>query len=434
MRKPVLFLVLTVISIAATGVLATLNLATASMGAETGLEIKDSPVTSEDEAARRRAHLEKAFETADVFPGATVEDFLYPEPDEEKPLFAPQYEPWVEVFRFPIIQSLYAVGVAYSKNADEDIRYIVSTGINPRPIIRFYNKDGEQTRTCDQQNSTGWGLRDLAYDESRNEFHGGGHQVYKRQIFLDNCRDKCDVYLPQLPYQYGTAHHDVDGGPDTVWANYWQDDFRGFAISRPSCAFESLGTLMSNGRGALYGIAIDQSGATGEPWVLWISYQSGPGGVRLEARRRDGTVLGYQSIQLILGGIDFTDDWEGTGKPALICVAQGNPDRVVVLQPPETGVADVHKDEKHVIFLLSQNKPNPFARTTTLSFNLPVSGHATLSIYDMCGRLITTLLDEETDAGFHSLTWHREEAASGIYFYRLGWNGHSLTRKMLVVR
>lgn len=412
-------MLLTVASIAVIGFLATL----------------DSAIASEDDTASRRAYLEKAFETANVFPGATVEDFLYPEPGEEKPLFAPQYEPWVEVFRFPIIQSLYAVGVAYNKNADEDLRYIVSTGIDPRPMFRFYDKDGEQTRTCDQQNSAGWGLRDLAYDESRDEFHGGGHQVYRRQIFLDNCRDKCDVNLPQLPNHYGTAHHEVDGGPDTVWSHYWATDFVGYAVSRPSCTFEHLGTLMSNmDRGVRYGIAIDQSGTTGEPWVLWISYQTGPGGNRLEARRRNGTVAGYQSLPGIAGGIDFTDDWEGTGKPAILYLDQGNPDHVVVLQPPETGVADVHKDERPVAFLLSQNRPNPFAQTTTISFNLPVSGHATLSIYDICGRLITTLLDEEIEVGPSSATWDGESDASGIYFYRLGWSGHSLTRKMLVVR
>lgn len=258
MRKPVVFLLLGMVSL-----LATFDLA----------------IASEDDAARRRAYLEKAFETANVFPGATVEDFLYPEPAEEKALFAPQYEPWVEVFRFPISESPYAYGVAYSKNADEDRRYAVSTGIDPRPMIRFYNKDGEQTDTCDQQNSTGFGLLDLAYDESRNEFHGGGGigVSNRRRVFLDNCRTTCERSCPGLPYHLATAHHDGGTDPDTVWGTYWFADFRCYTISMPTCAYTDEGYLMSNdGRGACLGLAIGMDGTIGEPWVLWCAYQTGP--------------------------------------------------------------------------------------------------------------------------------------------------------------
>jgi hypothetical protein len=85
-------------------------------------------------------------------------------------------------------------------------------------------------------------------------------------------------------------------------------------------------------------------------------------------------------------------------------------------------------------FALSRNNPNPVSRETSISFTLPVAGHAMLDIYDATGRLVETLVDEEMSAGAYTVTWDREGVSSGVYFYRLSSNGNSLTKKMVVVR
>jgi hypothetical protein len=85
-------------------------------------------------------------------------------------------------------------------------------------------------------------------------------------------------------------------------------------------------------------------------------------------------------------------------------------------------------------FALYQNNPNPFARKTAISFNLPVASRTALEIYDTSGRLVETLVDTDLSAGVHSCEWDRGSAASGVYFYRLNSNGHSTARKMVVVR
>lgn len=94
-------------------------------------------------------------------------------------------------------------------------------------------------------------------------------------------------------------------------------------------------------------------------------------------------------------------------------------------------------------FALVQNQPNPFTHTTTISFHvagcrLPVS----LKIYDLSGRLVKTLLDNEPISDFEfpiSVVWDgRDEAgqrvAAGVYFYRLGASGFVGTKKMVLVR
>ena len=86
------------------------------------------------------------------------------------------------------------------------------------------------------------------------------------------------------------------------------------------------------------------------------------------------------------------------------------------------------------VFALFQNNPNPFAGKTSISYALPVSGHTTLKIYDTSGRLVTTLVDAEMNAGIYSISWNRKNAASGIYFYRVTSGGSSMARAMTVIR
>lgn len=91
-------------------------------------------------------------------------------------------------------------------------------------------------------------------------------------------------------------------------------------------------------------------------------------------------------------------------------------------------------------FELSQNFPNPFNPTTTIRFGLPSSGKVSLQVYDLLGRLVATLLDEEPkETGFHIVTWngqdnHGRAVASGLYIYQIIAGDFSQTRKMILVK
>lgn len=85
-------------------------------------------------------------------------------------------------------------------------------------------------------------------------------------------------------------------------------------------------------------------------------------------------------------------------------------------------------------FALDQNYPNPFNPATTISFDLPSASAVTLTIYDVLGREVATLVDDTRRAGHHTVVWNAGNAASGVYFYRLVTAGHSVVRKMMVVR
>jgi uncharacterized delta-60 repeat protein len=86
-------------------------------------------------------------------------------------------------------------------------------------------------------------------------------------------------------------------------------------------------------------------------------------------------------------------------------------------------------------FTLSQNYPNPFNPTTTIGFTLAEDGHVVLKVYDMTGREVATLLDEERTAGaYHQVVVDAARLTSGTYFVRLDHDRRSLTRKITVIK
>jgi hypothetical protein len=85
-------------------------------------------------------------------------------------------------------------------------------------------------------------------------------------------------------------------------------------------------------------------------------------------------------------------------------------------------------------FLLLQNYPNPFNPTTTIAFALSQSTRATLKVFDLLGRELATLVDENLPAGVHKAMWDARGFASGVYLYRLQAGELVQTRDLLLMR
>ncbi|HID38681.1 MAG TPA: T9SS type A sorting domain-containing protein, partial [Calditrichaeota bacterium] len=104
-----------------------------------------------------------------------------------------------------------------------------------------------------------------------------------------------------------------------------------------------------------------------------------------------------------------------------------------------TAVTGIETDEKKPTiaqsFLLRQNYPNPFNPATVIRYRLPVSGFIDLSIYNITGQIITTLVSEKQPAGWHNVRWEAEGQPTGMYIYRLKVDGKTVgTGKMILLR
>lgn len=94
---------------------------------------------------------------------------------------------------------------------------------------------------------------------------------------------------------------------------------------------------------------------------------------------------------------------------------------------------------KNEDLILSQNFPNPFNSRTIIKYNLPQIGRISIKIFDVVGREINTLINQEQSMGGHSIFWNGKDdfgnnVASGVYFYNIKFNGQSITRKLILTR
>jgi hypothetical protein len=85
-------------------------------------------------------------------------------------------------------------------------------------------------------------------------------------------------------------------------------------------------------------------------------------------------------------------------------------------------------------FYLSQNYPNPFNPSTIINYEIPRSSFVSLKVYDILGREITTLVNEEKPAGKYNVTFNASKYSSGIYFYRIEAGGFSQIKKMVLLK
>jgi hypothetical protein len=85
-------------------------------------------------------------------------------------------------------------------------------------------------------------------------------------------------------------------------------------------------------------------------------------------------------------------------------------------------------------FELAQNYPNPFNPSTTIKFSVPSESHAILKIYDMLGREVRTLLNEEKAPGTYSINFIAGNLPSGVYLYKLTAGNYTDAKKLILIK
>jgi len=90
-------------------------------------------------------------------------------------------------------------------------------------------------------------------------------------------------------------------------------------------------------------------------------------------------------------------------------------------------------------FRLHQNYPNPFNPVTKIRFELPEPAHVSLSIYNIMGQRVITLIDRPMEAGYHTEDWHGSDenglqVTTGLYIYQLRTEGRVVTKRMIKMK
>jgi len=135
-------------------------------------------------------------------------------------------------------------------------------------------------------------------------------------------------------------------------------------------------------------------------------------------------------IPLFGGEISLTADLDNDGIDAVLSIQ--NSELKIYLD--ET-VTDIEEDSPKLPSLYNlSNYPNPFNSFTTIEYGLPEAGNVNIAIYDLLGRKVETLVNEEMQAGRHQVVWEADRYASGLYFYRIDAGDYSDTKRMVYLK
>jgi hypothetical protein len=99
-----------------------------------------------------------------------------------------------------------------------------------------------------------------------------------------------------------------------------------------------------------------------------------------------------------------------------------------------TSVNDLQAVVNLKSYQLNQNYPNPFNPTTTIGFGIPEKGNVMLSVFNVLGEEISVLLNEEKEAGYHTIDFNASDLPSGTYFYQMKTGEFIQTRKMILMK
>jgi hypothetical protein len=83
---------------------------------------------------------------------------------------------------------------------------------------------------------------------------------------------------------------------------------------------------------------------------------------------------------------------------------------------------------------LSQNFPNPFNPETNINFSIPENTFVSLKVYDITGKEVANLVNENMNAGIHAVVWNASEQTSGVYFYKIETGNFSEVKRMTLIK
>lgn len=116
-------------------------------------------------------------------------------------------------------------------------------------------------------------------------------------------------------------------------------------------------------------------------------------------------------------------------------VAQGNQGTMIswcILA--QTKTVSIHEEYIPAYYDLSQNYPNPFNSSTRISYSIPNNSDVSLTVYDLLGREVRTLVNEHQNAGNYVVMFNSGNMASGVYFYRLSTENYTEIRRMVIIK
>ncbi len=189
---------------------------------------------------------------------------------------------------------------------------------------------------------------------------------------------------------------------------------------------QGIGTLMDD---AAYGDISNYVAVAPDSLIVDVTDASGTN--TLASFEADLTALADSAAFVFASG--FLDPGANQNGAPLGLFAALPGGSVIEFTPVTTGIGD---DSNQLIrnYELAQNYPNPFNPTTTISFAIPQSENVSLTIFNIVGQEVATLVNGRLEAGRYDYQFDAPGLSSGLYFYQIKAGNFTDTKKMMLIR
>jgi hypothetical protein len=295
---------------------------------------------------------------------------------------------------------------------------------------------------------TGWNLVSYLPNEADSTWHALG-SIAENLIVALGYDGQGLTYDPNLPL-YSTLTMMAPGFG--YWVKVNASDALIYPGIGPSVMFAQT---LAKADKAAQKVAVSRLWLNVYSYDLKLNEQSLPAGTEITAVTESGRIIGAATVgdngkfgfMPVYGDDPSTTDVEGVavGQTFYLAVngvatqesftwSEAGQKIEVKSLTSNDGGAIIPKD-----YSLFQNYPNPFNPTTSISFTVPATTHATLEIFNILGMKVATVFNGLAQAGRNEVVWdgtsdNGDAVASGIYFYRLKTTAFEQTRKMVLMK
>ena len=134
------------------------------------------------------------------------------------------------------------------------------------------------------------------------------------------------------------------------------------------------------------------------------------------------------------GGYSADPSWQGSIHDFRIYSKGLTEEEVLFLSLQDPFATGVDEVEAPADFALSQNYPNPFNPTTDIAYSVRQTGQVTLTVYDVLGKTVATLVNETLNPGDYVATFNAHQLSGGVYYYQLKSSSDVITKKMVLMK
>lgn len=251
------------------------------------------------------------------------------------------------------------------------------------------------------------------------------------------------------PHYFGITQVDADDGDYTTTApSSLQTDINKLIFVRNTYLGGTLTVLSEVGNpdpsGDTYHVYVARRGGNGTKSgaiIVLNNHNSSPKSLWVDSSPNGWTNWANSTLVNAFDNTETTTVW-GDGRVYVSAPARGY--KIWVKQNEYTAFSKGKVgDDSHwgdagkmspTSFKVSPNFPNPFNPATTIHYEIPEASHVSVKIFNTAGQLVTTLVDEFTEAGIYQKSWHAENMPSGVYYYSVSWNKEIITNKMVLLK